>query len=313
LKQGLPQHKNDVKIKKSTKYKKRLGCIASESFHFLKNDVLLTTCSFFSFFHNKILKKTTKCEIIDKAGKIPSLGEVAFLKFHQGVLAMKGICFECGTPLISEKCYFCGKIKKKSFTEEETRPLSEEERFYQQCYDGIGVMSERWFKAITISGTIAALIIGVVFLLYHTIYTVSSARTPTQEYRYVCSPSQIYPDIMAVTIIETYGTTIVRWIEEQTFPRKYFIANYLLMTEDVPDEEIIAFFYLVYLLEEFMEGTYWELVSVDEEYVIAHHIYNYENMSRSDLDQLWEPSFSGVNLNTAITFLRSQGAMCVRE
>jgi len=249
-----------------------------------------------------------------KAGVVPTLGE-----FHRGALAMKGICFECGTPLRSKKCYYCGKVKKKS--------LSKEELLFRQRYDGIGVMPERWFKAITISGTIAAVIIGVGFLLYHTNNSVPSesnlvspasnsaltTTSTTSEYRYVCSPSPMDSDITAVTIIEASGATIVRWIEEQTFTRKDFIENYMYETENVPNYEIIAFFYLVNILEDFMEGTHWELVSADENYIIAHHIFDYENMSRSDLDQLWEPNYLGVTRHTAITFLESQGATCVRE
>lgn len=229
---------------------------------------------------------------------------------------MKGIysegkCDECGTPLMSNKCYYCERTKEQPFSKEE---LARQHR-------------NKWSNFLVILGTIGSLILG--YVRYDTIFSFPApAMTPediiiseeadrllemflSTENSYVCHHLTFDPDVTTVSTIETYGITIVRWIQQDSYTRNAFIDIYLNQKE-ASDEEIRAVFesYNSFVL---IEGVYWELVSVDEHYVIADFILDYENMSKEDLDQLWESDSSGIDRFTAIAYLERHGATCVRE
>ena len=213
---------------------------------------------------------------------------------------MEQKCYQCGAPLTGKKCDYCGaknKIIKKQVN---------------QQYDSSegSVLAPIWQKIIAISGGAAVLIFAVSIIFSQL------NPTTTSEYRYVCHNAPTWttaaPDVTTVTTVETYGTRIVRWIEQDTFLRQSYIDHYWAVGWDLSDDDIREWFEGPFNVME-MDGTYWELVSLDENYVITNFIFDYENMSRADLDQLWDPNFSGVNRHTAIRVLEEQGAVCVRE
>jgi len=224
---------------------------------------------------------------------------------------MERKCYKYGAPIIGKKCDYCGsknkKVAEQSFVPKEIGGELDSDGQVNQHPEV--VVATKWHKFFSIVGAIAALlfVIGIIF----------SQLTPTtaSEYRYVCSNTQA-PNIDGVTtvvIIESYGLRIRRWIEQDTFPRQTYIDHFWGLDWDVSDQDIIDWFEGPFNIME-MEGTYWELVSIDDDFVITNFIYDYENMSRADLDQLWTPNFSGVNRHSAIRVLEEdRGAICVRE
>ena len=223
---------------------------------------------------------------------------------------MEQKCYKCGAPLIDKKCDYCGarnKGIKKSLVPKETSETNSEVQVNQQ-YDG--VVTAKWQKIITISGIVAALTFVFGVLLYQLNPTAPS------EYRYVCNNAPTLttaaPNVTTVTTIETYGLRIVRWIEQDTFPRQAYIDHYWGLGWDISDDDIRDWFEGPFNIME-MEGTYWELVSIDDYYIITNFIFDYENMSRVDLDLLWESNFSSVTRYSAIRGLEEQGAVCVRQ
>ena len=168
----------------------------------------------------------------------------------------------------------------------------------------------KWGKIFSIFGIVVASIFAVVILLYQLNPTGSSA------YRYVCYDAPTLttpvPDVTTVTTIESYGSRIVRWIEQDTFPRQAYIDYHWGLGWGLSDDDIRDWFEGPSNIME-MEGTYWELVSIDDYYIITNFIFDYENMSSADLDLLWESNFSNVTRYSAIRGLEEQGAVCVRQ
>jgi len=196
-------------------------------------------------------------------------------------------------------------ITNEEQVSQQARSLASEERVNQR--DRLPI---KWGKIFSIFGIVVASIFVVVILLYQLSPTVSS------DYRYVCYNAPTLttpvPDVTTVTTIEAYGSRIVRWIEQDTFPRQAYIDHHWGLGWGLSDDDIRDWFEGPFNIME-MEGTYWELVSIDDYYIITNFIFDYENMSRVDLDLLWESNFSSVTRYSAIRGLEEQGAVCVRQ
>ena len=207
-------------------------------------------------------------------------------------------CQSCGAPVIGRKCEYCGvKIRKTKDSERSDQAASKEE---------VDVLAVPWHNLILILCCVAV-VIGLGIFVYQsffqtgvsTVLVCENAPTMTTE----------VSDVTTVVTIEARGHTLVRWIEQNTFPRQAYIDYYWGLGLHPTDTDIRGWFEGSGNVMN-MTGTYWELVSVDNEYVITDFIFDYENMLREDLDLFWVSGFSNVTLGSAIRGLEEKGAVC---
>ena len=201
---------------------------------------------------------------------------------------MEQVCHACGAPRLSKKCAYCGTKAKGIKEASLISDLPNKKNL--QSFFGIGVV--------------------VVFIVVM-ILSQMDQEEPVER-RYLCTHSGVLSAIEMVTIIESRGLAITRWIEEYTFPRQLYIDYNWGPDWDLTDEDIKEWYEGPENVTQ-MEGTHWEIVSVNDEVVITRFVYNYEIMSRADLDSLWDPNFSSVNHHSAIRSLTDDGAVCVAQ
>jgi len=137
-------------------------------------------------------------------------------------------------------------------------------------------------------------------------------QSEPDELRYICTFETSPTGVEMVVIIESRGLAITKWIEEFTFPRQLYVDQHWGSDWDIIDDDIRSWYESSENIT-YMEGTYWELVFVDDEFVVNRFVYHYEIMSREDLDSLWDPNFSGVNHYSAIRVLTEDGGICMPE
>jgi len=113
----------------------------------------------------------------------------------------------------------------------------------------------------------------------------------------------------AVVTIEGMDENILVWTERTTMTRDEYNQ---LWQGIIPTEEDIRAWFDSAANDTGMQGVTWVLVSVDDETVVTDFIYNYEEMSESDLNLRWETDdFSReVTLTGAIAGLEDQDATC---
>jgi len=166
--------------------------------------------------------------------------------------------------------------------------------------------SKRKKKLASLFGWGIMVIFAIVLLVSH------FNQEEPDELRYFCTFETSPLGVEMVVIIESRGLAITRWIEEYTFPRQVYINQNWGQDWDLTDDDIREWYEGPENVTD-IDGTYWEIVSVDDEFVVIRFVYHYEVMSREDLDELWEPNFSGVNRHSAIRVLRDDGGICVPE
>lgn len=133
---------------------------------------------------------------------------------------------------------------------------------------------------------------------------------------YVChggpTHSTLVEGVSTVTTIESRGQQISRWIDRDTFPRQAYIDHYWGLGWDLSDDDIREWFEGPYNVMS-IEGTYWELVEVNDEFVVTNFIWRYDNMSLDDLNAIWHDAFLFVTRAGVIRGLEEGGADCVRR
>jgi len=249
---------------------------------------------------------------------------------------MEQRCQECGAPLVKKKCDYCGAVSKKvkikpidkehPFDPKNTRTDSsvqeppfvsdersnDQEELKQQEVPPIDKEAEKRARRQKRNIWIAIIAIPLLLIAHHLyqmlppvgfkrIYTCDMPLTFVDE-----------PSISAVITIESRGSTIMIWRERETFPRQAYIDYFWPPNFNPSNDDIRDWFEGSDNITD-MDGTYWELVSIDDNYVITNFVFEYQNMSRADLNDLWEPNFDHVSHRTAIEFLEREGATCVRQ
>ena len=220
-------------------------------------------------------------------------------------------CHGCGAPVTRKKCDYCGaKIRKNKDLERINDQPASIDEVDAASVDEVDVLAVPWHKIIFIL-CLVAVAIGLGVFVYQsfsqtriiTVYVCENAPTLTTE----------VSDVTTVVTIEARGYTLVRWIEQDTFPRQAYIDHYWGLGLQLTDADIRGWFEGPDNVMG-MQGTSWELVSIDDEFIITNFILDYENMLREELDLLWAPyGFSIVTLGSAIRGLEDQGAVCVLQ
>jgi len=207
-------------------------------------------------------------------------------------------CIKCGAPLTKNKnkCDYCG--------EKYTTVIEK----FRNNENAKNIPSEQ--KIMSFFGIVAILIIFLSAALYRL------DPTPPEKIEYVCygalSRTTDASDVETTVIVQSLGAEISRWIERDTIVRQSYVDHYWGSGWDLSDRDIREWFEGPYNVME-TEGTFWNLVSIDENYIVTDFIFDYLAMSESDLNRIWEPNFSRVNRNTAIRVLEDDGANCVRR
>ena len=206
---------------------------------------------------------------------------------------MEQRCNACGAPLIRKKCDYCGS--KKNISGKDVDLSSHDAKFKR--------LAAKILPLIVVIPFIAIVIFGV--LNREEIITVVCNGAPTLT-------TEAY-GVTTIAIVEgTHYGRITRWIDQEIFPRQTFIDHYWGIGFTPSDDDIREWFEDISdgLL---WEGTYWELVSIDEEFIITNFIYDYENMAIAVLDEIWNVSFNYVTRMSAIRGLEDRGAVCVEQ
>ena len=114
--------------------------------------------------------------------------------------------------------------------------------------------------------------------------------------------------VETVVTIEGMDEEILMWTERMVFDRDDYLQYFFQM--DLTDEEIRDIFDT---LEHVMgDGLSWHIISLSEDTIELEFVYNYEEMSISDLNYVWgTDNFEReVTLTGAIAGLEEEGAVC---
>jgi len=226
---------------------------------------------------------------------------------------MERKCHECGAPVLAKKCDYCGAKLKKKDTFVPAVVTTRETTDYQEQSSPSPVQKTKFQKVVRVFNIVFGVVFGVGLIMALLDDFVPSFG---EEMVFVCTNSPMtfsdIPEVSTVTMIEAQGQTIIRWINQNTFERQVYTDYFWGAGWDLADEDVVDWFEGPNNVM-WMVGTYWELVSINEYYVVTNFIYEYQNMSREDLDSLWYPSFRSVRRGDAIRSLQSYGAECVRQ
>ncbi|MCL1990287.1 MAG: hypothetical protein FWG67_05275 [Defluviitaleaceae bacterium] len=229
---------------------------------------------------------------------------------------MKQKCQICNGRIQNERCAYCGAVVQTldavsnvdqsvemdpaRTSEASTEQLARMDHLQQDDVPA----KRKWKMSSFIGSSMALLVFMGVFVL------AQLNQAAPEELRYLCTHEPTSSGIEQVTIIESYGLAITRWVEQYIFPRQVYIDYNWGVGWDLTDADIKDWYEGPENITE-MEGTYWELIAINDEFVTIQFVYHYEIMSRADLDLLWDPNFSGVNHHTAIrTLTEDEGAIC---
>ena len=115
-----------------------------------------------------------------------------------------------------------------------------------------------------------------------------------------------------VVTIEGMDENILTWTERMSLGRSDY-AHYFFGME-LEDEEIQEIFDT---LEQTMasSGMSWHLISLDDDTIVVEFVYDYEEMSTNDLNEIWEvDDFEReVTLSAAIAGLEYEAATCTTD
>ena len=245
---------------------------------------------------------------------------------------MDNNCKDCGVALLNGVCYHCGrkgKIADKVFSEilvtTEPEVFSEKPLWkkilliiaaplilFASLAGAFNTRQPLWkriFSTVSAFVVLIAVIIGLL-IAYHPSFG--------GEVTFVCtnSPMQMFsdvPELATTTIVISRGQTIQYWIDENTFEWQVYVDNFWGTDWYVLDSDVRAWFEGSYSVGWFPPHTYWELVTITNNYIVTRLVYHYQNMTRDELDQLWYPDFRGIRRGDAIHFLQREGANCVRQ
>lgn len=215
-------------------------------------------------------------------------------------------CGVCGAPITEKKCTYCNtkvKLKKDMAVTGDNQAILTDGTNTNPSNES-GATSKRKISSFL------GLFIMVAFVVVMILSQLN--QNESEDLRYICDHKPTDSGVETTTIIESRGFSITRWINRHHFPRQVYIDYMWGPGWDLSDDDIISWYEGPENVTE-MDGTYWELIAVNEDYVTVQFVYHYEVMSREDLDLLWDPNFSGVTHYSAIRSLTDEGAVCEAE